>query len=89
MTVQARLGSGLGKVAVFLLICGPLLNVHETLGAIPTALQLTILTSAALYIIKKLLEFKRWNDELAHVKKFITAFFLLLSVVIVENFCTW
>ena len=89
MTVQGRLGSGLGKLVVCLLICGPLLNVHGILGALPTPFQLMLFASAGVYIIKRLLEFKRWNDELAHVRKFIAAFFLLLSVVIVENFCTW
>lgn len=89
MTVQGRLGSGLGKLVVFLLICGPLLNVHGILRALPTPFQLILFASAGVYIIKRLLDFKRWNDELAHVRKFIAAFFLLLSVVIVENFCTW
>lgn len=86
---QHRLGAGLGKIIVALLLGGPLFNVHGLLQSVPEIIQILFIFAIGAYIVRSLLCFKRWNDELQHVGKFVKATLLLLAVVIVENFCTW
>lgn len=80
---------GLGRLVKALLIFGPLLNIHHLLAALPSLIQLLLIISCTIYLIKLMLTFPRWSDELKHVGKFVRAVALLLVVVIIENFCTW
>lgn len=84
-----RLRPELGHAINVLLIAGPLLNIHGILSLLPSLIQLIIIVALGLYIVKKLLTFRRWNDELKHVLTFVKSVLVLLLVVIIENFCTW
>ena len=86
---ESRLGRPLGRFLNFLLLGGPLLNIHGILSALPSFLQLCLGLALGGYLVKKLVTFHRWNDELQHVGKFVKSVIALLVVVIVENFCTW
>ena len=88
-SIESRLGPNLGNVIIFLLFGGPLLNLHSLLAALPSAVQILLTLAVLTYLVKKLLAFPRWNDELQHVTKFIKAVAVLIFVILVENFCTW
>lgn len=64
-----------------------------TLGALPPAcnrIQCPATCSAGtLVLLRRLLAFRRFADELHHVPRFLRALALLLGVVFVENFATW
>ena len=40
-------------------------------------------------MLRRLLAFRRWGDETAHLRAFAAALAWLLLVVTVENFATW
>jgi uncharacterized membrane protein YphA (DoxX/SURF4 family) len=86
---KGRLGSALAWVVYAGLLLGPILDVHGLAQRLPSAIQLLFILTAAVYLIRKLLTFKRWNDELQHVRKFGLAVGGLLLVVVAENFATW
>ena len=87
--VQKRLKGRLRWVIYGLLTLGPLLDLHKLAKSLPVSVQTLVLTVLSLMILYKMAVFKRWNDELAHVKKFVKALLFLLFVVIAENFATW
>ena len=89
MITRDRLGTGLARVVLVLLLAGPLLNVHNVLRSLPRAAQLLGGAVIAVYLVFKMIRFPRWNDELQHFGKFLRAVITLLAVIVVENFLTW
>jgi hypothetical protein len=87
--IEGRLGQGLEKLIFALLIGGPLLRIHDALHALPSPIQAALLLAIGAYLVHKLLTFPRWNDEMQHVGKFVRALAALLTVLLIENFCTW
>lgn len=79
----------LGRVIQGLLIGGPVLHVHQILEYLPSIIQLCLILLLSTFLLRLLLSFRRWNDELQHVGKFIRATVSLIAVVLLENFCTW
>lgn len=88
-SIQTRVKPGLGRLINFLLLAGPILNIHGHLSSLPSFLQALLVALVGAYIVKRLITFTRWSDELQHVGKFVKAVALLLIVVFIENFCTW
>ena len=68
-----------------------------TLGLLPrpsaAAPLLVLITcswrAGALVLLRRLLAFRRWGDETAHLRAFAAALAWLLLVVTLENFATW
>jgi len=86
---QSRFSPNLGKVVYALLIGGPVLNVHSLLDALPSFIQLALIALLGIGLLRILIRFKRWNDEMIHLNKFVRATLTLVAVVLLENFCTW
>lgn len=86
---QSRFSPHLGKVVYALLIGGPVLNVHSLLHALPSFIQLALIALLGIGLLRILIRFKRWNDEMIHLNKFVRATLTLVAVVLLENFCTW
>ncbi len=86
---QSRFSPHLGKVVNALLIGGPILNVHTLLHALPSFIQLSLIVLLGIGLLRILIRFKRWNDEMLHLSKFVRATLTLVAVVLLENFCTW
>jgi hypothetical protein len=86
---QSRMGKQLSAYLVIILLVAPLLDLHSFLRAIPALLQAGIVLAIGIYLVKKLLTFPRWNDELQYVAQFVKAVIYLLLIIVVENFLTW
>lgn len=86
---RSRFDPLVGKVIHLLLLGGPLLNIHGILESLPSFIQLSLVTFLGLSLLRILVRFARWNDELAYLKQFVRAVVFLIGVVLLENFCTW
>lgn len=86
---KRRLDPLLGKVIHFLLLGGPLLNIHRILESLPLVIQVFLIVLLGTLILRILLRFPRWNDEMLYLKQFVGAVAFLIGVVLLENFCTW
>jgi hypothetical protein len=86
---DSRFKPALGKAIYALLLGGPILNLHAILESLPSFIQLTLIGILTVFIFRILVRFKRWNDEIVHLKKFVRAVVTLIAVVLLENFCTW
>lgn len=56
---------------------------------LPTLVQILVIIYISIILVRKLLAFRRWNDELRYVGTFVKAVATLIAVVVLENFCTW
>ena len=88
-TLQARMGRNLSIYFVIILLVAPIVDLHSLLRAIPFSLQAGIILAIAVYFIRKLLTFPRWNDELQYCVPFVKAVIYLLVIIVIENFLTW
>lgn len=87
--IQKRLKSRLQWVIAGLLVLGPILDLQKIAKDLPIVVQTAFLVTLSVLLLRKMMQFRRWNDELAHIKKFVKALCFLLLVVVAENFATW
>ena len=98
-TIQSKRDSGpnrksrfsplLGKVIHLLLLGGPLFNIHGILNSMPSIIQICLITFLGVFLLRVLVRFARWNDEMVYLRQFVRAVTFLILVVLLENFCTW
>jgi hypothetical protein len=86
---RARLRPGLGRLIAALLVAAPLADLHGRLHAAPRAAVVAAALPLVALLLARLLAFKRWRDELAHLPRFLRALALLAAVLYAENFATW
>lgn len=85
----SRFNPLVGKVIHLLLLGGPLLNIHAILEALPSFIQLSLIVFLGVSLLRILVRFARWNDEMVYLRQFVRAVVFLIGVVLLENFCTW
>jgi hypothetical protein len=86
---KSRFHPLVGKVIHLLLLGGPLLNIHGILESLPSVMQLVLIAFLGISLLRILVRFARWNDEMVYLRQFVRAVVFLLAVVLLENFCTW
>lgn len=81
---RGRVKPGLGLFLSFVLLSTPVLT--PLIRQVPLPILLGL---GCLPILQLLVRFKRWNDELVHFAGFLRSVVFLITIVVLENFCTW